>query len=79
MLKRSRQVCSDLQDNVNLLFGGTIKVAPKNGEGLDENGIWVAFDGVEGFDARQVATPLVDLGDDNSHVNNVECSFMGER
>jgi hypothetical protein len=75
----ARQVCSDLLDNVNLLLGGAIKVAAENSESLDENRVWVAFHGVEGFHSWQVATPLVNLRDHNSNVNHVECSFARER
>ena len=55
----ARQICTKFLDNINFALTGAIKVAAQDRQGLDENRVGVALDGW--FDAREIATLLVDL------------------
>ena len=63
---------SQAQDLLYLGPAGAVKPGPEAGEALQEGGVVVALDGVEGLDPRAQPRPLLMLLDDGPEVTQEE-------
>lgn len=66
------QLLAGCLNETDFLTTGTVKVASERRQGLDNDWIGVALDGVKGFHAGKVATPLIELRYDDTKIDNVE-------